>query len=74
MADITLNALGKRCPMPVLLSKKELNKMKSGQILELIVDDKGALKDVPAMVTATGNELLDINETQTEIHFIIKKA
>ena len=74
MADVTLNALGKRCPMPVLLSKKELNKMASGQILELIVDDKGALKDVPAMVTATGNELLETNETGTEIHFIIKKA
>ena len=50
MADVTLNALGKKCPMPILLTKKELNKMSSGQTLELIVDDKGALKDIPAMV------------------------
>ncbi|MHA1533534.1 MAG: sulfurtransferase TusA family protein [Promethearchaeota archaeon] len=46
MSDLTLNALGKKCPMPILLTKKELKKMSPGQTLELIVDDKGALKDV----------------------------
>ncbi len=74
MADLTLNALGKKCPMPILLTKKELKKMSSGQTLELIVDDKGALKDIPAMVNQTGNELLETNESDTEIHFVIKKA
>ena len=74
MADVTLNALGKRCPMPVLLTKKELKKMSTGQTLELIVDDKGALNDVPAMVNSTGNELVETNENDSEIRFIIKKA
>jgi tRNA 2-thiouridine synthesizing protein A len=74
MADVTLNALGKKCPMPILLTKKELNKMSSGQTLELIVDDKGALKDIPAMVNQTGNALLDTKETDAEIRFVIKKA
>ena len=74
MADVTLNALGKKCPMPILLTKKELKKMSSGDTLELIVDDKGALKDIPAMVNQTGNELLETKESDTEIHFIIKKA
>ena len=74
MADVTLNALGKKCPMPILLTKKELKKMSSGQTLELVVDDKGALKDIPAMVNTTGNELLETNESDAEIRFIIKKA
>jgi len=74
MADVTLNALGKKCPMPILLTKKELKKMSSGQTLELIVDDKGALKDIPAMVNTTGNELVETNETDAEIRFVIKKA
>ncbi|TFG19423.1 MAG: sulfurtransferase TusA family protein [Promethearchaeota archaeon] len=74
MADVTLNALGKKCPMPILLTKKELNKMSSGQTLELIVDDKGALKDIPAMVNTTGNELVSTNESDAEIRFVIKKA
>ena len=74
MADVTLNALGKKCPMPILLTKKELKKMSSGQTLELIVDDKGALKDIPAMCNTTGNELVETNESDAEIRFIIKKA
>jgi len=74
MADVTLNALGKKCPMPILLTKKELKKMSSGQTLELIVDDKGALKDIPAMVNTTGNELVSTNESDAEIRFVIKKS
>ena len=60
--------------MPILLTKKELKKMSSGQTLELIVDDKGALKDIPAMVNTTGNELVSTNESDAEIRFVIKKS
>ena len=74
MANITLNALGKKCPMPVLMTKKELKKMSSGQVLELIVDDKGALKDVPALLSKTGDELLETNENNGQVVFLIKKA
>ncbi len=74
MADLTLNALGKKCPMPILMTKKELKKMSVGQTLELIVDDKGALKDVPALVKNTGDTILDTKEDGDNIIFTIKKA
>ncbi len=74
MADITLNAVGKKCPMPVLMTKKELKKMNAGQTLELIVDDKGALKDVPALLSKSGDKLLETNEGAEQVTFLIKKA
>ena len=74
MADITLNALGKKCPMPVLMAKKELKKMSSGQTLELIVDDKGALKDVPALLKKTGDTILETKEDGEQITFMIQKV
>ena len=74
MADVILNAVGLKCPMPVLKTKKELKGMTSGQVLELIVDDKGALKDVPALLGKTGDELLETNETDSQVVFLIKKA
>jgi TusA-related sulfurtransferase len=74
MADKTLNAVGLKCPMPVLKTKKELKSMTTGQILELIVDDKGALKDVPALLGKTGDELLETNESDDKVVFLIKKA
>jgi len=74
MADKTLNALGLKCPMPVLKTKKELKNMTSGQVLELIVDDKGALKDVPALLGKTGDQLLETNESENQVVFLIQKA
>ena len=74
MADLTLNAVGKKCPMPVLMTKKELKKMSSGQTLELVVDDKGALKDVPALIKNTGDSILKTKEDGDQITFTIKKA
>ncbi|MHA2288849.1 MAG: sulfurtransferase TusA family protein [Promethearchaeota archaeon] len=74
MADLTLNALGKKCPMPVLMAKKELKKMSSGQTLELVVDDKGALKDIPALINKTGDSILETKEDGANITFMIEKA
>lgn len=74
MADKTLNARGLKCPMPVLKTKRELKEMTSGQVLELIVDDKGALKDVPALLGKTGDELLETTETEDQVVFLIKKV
>lgn len=74
MADKTLNALGKKCPMPVLLTKKELKKMSSGQTLELIVDDRGTLKDVTALIRKTGDSILETKESDSQIIFVIQKA
>ena len=74
MADLTLNAVGKKCPMPVLMTKKELKKMGPGQTLELIVDDKGALKDIPALINKIGDTILETKENNEQIIFIIQKA
>ena len=74
MSDLTLDCLGKKCPMPVLITKKELKKMSSGQTLELVVDDKGALKDVPALLAKTGDELVETRQDNGRITFVIKKA
>ncbi len=73
MVDVKLDAKGKKCPMPVLLAKKELTKMTSGQVLELIVDDRGALKDIPALVNKVGDIVLDTKEEGSVITFHIKK-
>jgi len=74
MVDLTLNTLGKKCPMPVLMTKKELKKMRSGQTLELITDDRGALKDVPALINKIGDKILETKEDGEQITFMIQKA
>lgn len=74
MADVTLDARGKKCPMPVLMTKKELKKMAAGQVLEVLADDIGALKDIPALLNKTGDNLMETKEEETVLTFTIKKA
>lgn len=60
--------------MPVLLAKKELVKLASGDVLTVLSDDAGALKDIPALVKKTGDELLDSAQDGKTITFKIRKA
>ena len=74
MVDKTLDYTGNRCPMPVLKTKKELKSLASGQIIEVIADDLGAKKDIPALLHKTGDELVEFKEEGSKLIFIIKKA
>ena len=74
MAEKTIDTKGKKCPMPVLMTKKELRKMNSGETLELLADDVGALKDVPALIKKTGDTILETKQDGENITFLIQKA
>ena len=60
--------------MPVLLAKKMLKTMNSGETLQLIADDIGAKKDIPALLNRTGDELIELREEESNLIFIIKKT
>jgi len=70
----TLDYSGLKCPMPVLKTKKELKKLVSGQVIEVISDDVGAKKDIPALLNKIGDELVELKEEGTKLTFVIKKA
>ncbi|MFX1572661.1 MAG: sulfurtransferase TusA family protein [Promethearchaeota archaeon] len=74
MAVQTFDYTGLKCPMPVLKTKKELRNLESGKVIEVIADDVGAKKDIPALLNKSGDELVDIREDNGNITFVIKKA
>ena len=74
MAVKTLDYSGLKCPMPVLKTKKELKDLAPGQVIEVISDDIGAKKDIPALLNKIGDELVELKEEGSKLIFIIKKA
>ncbi|NMC08352.1 MAG: sulfurtransferase TusA family protein [Candidatus Lokiarchaeota archaeon] len=75
MADLKLDAIGKKCPMPVLMTKKELGKMAAGDVLTVTADDAGALKDIPALVNKNaGYSVVESKQEGKTITITIKKA
>jgi len=74
MVNKTFDFTGLKCPIPVLKTKKELKNLVSGQIIEVISDDVGAKKDIPALLSKIGDELIELKEVDKNLVFTIKKA
>jgi tRNA 2-thiouridine synthesizing protein A len=71
--DQTLDARGLSCPMPVLKTKKAIETLKSGQILEIFSTDPGTRNDLPSWANRTGNIFLGEKEDQGFVRFYVKK-
>ncbi|MGN7478371.1 sulfurtransferase TusA family protein [Solibacillus silvestris] len=69
-----LDAKGLSCPMPIVRTKKAMDTMESGQIIEVQATDKGALADLTAWSAAAGHTLLEHKEEEDVLTFYIKKA
>ncbi len=74
MADAQLDCKGLSCPMPVIKTKKALKELKPGQTLEVLATDKGAKSDIAALLRRIGDELVEMNEADGVITFLIKKG
>ena len=70
----TLDASGLNCPLPILKTKKALNKMDSGEILEVISTDAGSVKDIEAFCRQTGNILMGTEELSGKYIFTIERV
>ncbi len=71
--DITVDATGLYCPMPIIMISKEIKKIEVGQVLALMADDEGIQADLPAWCKTTGNELLELAKNDSVFTGYIKK-
>ncbi|MEK5441013.1 MULTISPECIES: sulfurtransferase TusA family protein [Bacillaceae] len=69
-----LDAKGLACPMPIVKTKKAMNEIESGQVLEIHATDKGAINDLTAWAKSGGHELIKHEEDNEVLKFWIKKA
>ncbi|WP_153732877.1 sulfurtransferase TusA family protein [Sporosarcina obsidiansis] len=70
----TLDAKGFACPMPIVRTKKAMDSIESGEVLEVLVTDKGALNDFTAWSAASGHTILEQKEEVGVLYFYIQKA
>ncbi|MBB5173796.1 sulfurtransferase TusA family protein [Texcoconibacillus texcoconensis] len=73
-SDKLLDAKGLACPMPVVKTKKEVDQLESGQVLEIHATDKGSESDMVAWAKTSGHELLAQEQDGETFKFWIRKA
>lgn len=74
MADVTVDAKGLNCPLPILRAKKALKEMKSGNTLEVLATDPGSAADFDAFCKTTGNTLMEHSVNGGVYRFLIKAS
>ena len=73
-ASLRIDAIGLKCPLPVLLARRALAKVEAGTHVIVMADDPLARIDLPAFCQAEGHELLGIEAAASGQIFRIRKA
>jgi tRNA 2-thiouridine synthesizing protein A len=71
--DLTIDAKGQKCPMPVLLTSRGIKKIQSGQVMLVEATDSGSKSDIPSWARDTGNELLEHSVEHGVFRYVIRK-
>lgn len=72
--DKVLDAKELKCPLPLLKTKKVIEKMGTGQILEVLGTDPGSKIDLPGWCARAGHNYLGVKEERGLLRFYIKKG
>lgn len=73
-ADQQLDTLGLRCPEPVMMIRKTVRKMASGEILLVIADDPSTTRDIPSFCRFMDHTLVASDIDASPYRYLIKKS
>jgi len=72
--DKTLDCKGLSCPMPIVRTKKAVEEMEAGEVLEIVATDPGSVADVKSWAIRTGHQFLGTVEEDGTFKHYIRKA
>lgn len=59
--------------MPVVRTKKAMEGLAPGELVEVLATDKGSVKDMAAWVGSAGHEVVETRQEDGVFHFTIRK-
>ncbi|MDT8862178.1 sulfurtransferase TusA family protein [Alkalihalobacillus sp. MEB130] len=72
--DQQVDAKGLACPMPIVRTKKAMNDLEPGKVLEVQATDKGSTADMKAWAQSTGHQYLGTVEEGEVLKHYLRKA
>ena len=72
MSKHRVDARNLLCPLPVIRCQDKVNELQSGEQVEVICTDPGALNDIPAWCRINGHTVLEIQQQEREIHIMVE--
>jgi tRNA 2-thiouridine synthesizing protein A len=72
--NATLDAKGLSCPLPVVKARLEIDKLGSGEVLQVLATDPGSVADFENWTKMSGHELLESSTDDGVYTYLIKKG
>lgn len=72
--DHTLDALGLRCPEPVMMVRKIVRNMQPGETLLVIADDPATTRDIPGFCRFMEHELMAHEIKALPYRYLLRKG
>jgi tRNA 2-thiouridine synthesizing protein A len=69
-----LDVKGYVCPQPQIYTKKALEKLQPGEVLELLFDNPSSGESISAMIDQDGNKLIEQKQEEGQYLWRIEKA
>ena len=70
----TLDAKGLACPLPVVKARLEIEKLGTGDVLQVVATDPGSVADFDNWTKMSGHELLSSSEESGVYTYFIRKG
>ncbi len=74
VATERIDLRGTPCPMNWVKTKLRLEQMETGQILEVLLDDGDAIRNVPRSVKTEGHKILKVTPIGSDFSLLIEKS
>ncbi len=69
-----VDCIGLYCPVPIFMTRKAIDEVDVGELVEILADDPAAESDIKSWVKRTGHELVKFEENDGVFRFIIRKT
>ena len=71
---LTLDALGKKCPIPIIMLADRIGEVRIGQTVEVLADDPAAKTDLPAWCALKSHEFLEAAALPAGWSFLVRRS
>ena len=71
--DKTLDCVGSYCPVPLIQTRKSIDTLEDGDVLEVLADDPAAEEDIKSFAKRTGHVIVKFEKLEDHIRFLIMK-
>ena len=68
-----MDVKGKMCPIPVAFTKRKLESMASGQLVEVVGEGELEFDNIQRWIKNNGHEVVETSKSENEFRIMIKK-